>query len=143
MKALKKETLLDSFDGMEDFKHFLNDERPQVVKSLDGFSHKLQHIGGGGLVGVAQELHQLQTRGLFLINTHPETDSTLPAVWFSLWTRRTAHHWDDVCCHVGEAHAARVERAHQQLPVLVGVFVFCDVVCLDHLLFQNDHQLGE
>lgn len=64
-----------------------------------------------------------------------------PVVWCSLQTRRTAHHGDDVGCHVGEAHAARVESAHQQLPVLISVFVFCDVVRLDHLLFQNDHQL--
>lgn len=55
--------------------------------------------------------------------------------------RRTTHHGDDVGCHVREAHAARVESAHQQLPVLVCVFVFRDVVGLDHLLFQNDHQL--
>lgn len=64
-----------------------------------------------------------------------------PVVWCSLQTRRTAHHGDDVGCHVGEAHAARVESAHQQLPVLISVFVFCDIVRLDHLLFQNDHQL--
>lgn len=64
-----------------------------------------------------------------------------PVFWCSLQTRGTAHHGDDVGCHVGEAHAAWVESAHQQLPVLISVFVFCDVVRLDHLLFQNDHQL--
>lgn len=54
---------------MEDFQHLLNDQRPQVVKSLDGFPHKLQHISGGGLVGVTEELHQLQTRQ-WLSKTH-------------------------------------------------------------------------
>lgn len=64
-----------------------------------------------------------------------------PVFWYSLQTQWTAHHRDDVGCHVREAHAAWVESAHQQLPVLISVFVFCDVVRLDHLLFQNDHQL--
>lgn len=47
----------------------------------------------------------------------------------------------DIGCHVGEAHAAGVERAHQQLSVLIGVFVFAHVVRLDHLFLQNNHQL--
>lgn len=47
----------------------------------------------------------------------------------------------DVGRHVREAHAAGVERAHQQLSVLIRVFVFAHVVRLDYLLLQNDHQL--
>lgn len=54
---------------------------------------------------------------------------------------RQTYHRYDIGCHVGEAHAAGVERANQQLPVLIGVFVFAHIVCLDHLFLQNDYQL--
>lgn len=55
--------------------------------------------------------------------------------------KEETHHWNDIGRHVREAHAAGVESAHQQLPVLIGVFMFCYVVCLDHLFLQNNHQL--
>lgn len=60
-ESFKREALLDSFDGVEDFQHLLNDEGPQVVKPLNGFPHKLQHISGSGLIAVVEELHQLRT----------------------------------------------------------------------------------
>lgn len=47
----------------------------------------------------------------------------------------------DIGRHVREAHAAGVERAHQQLSVLIRVFVLAHVVRLDHLFLQDDHQL--
>lgn len=52
-----------------------------------------------------------------------------------------AHHRYDIGCHVREAHTTRVESAHQQLPVLISVFMFRYVICLDHLFLQNNHQL--
>lgn len=49
-------------------------------------------------------------------------------------TGEVAYHRDDISCHVREAHAAGVKRTNQELSVLIRVFMFCHIVCLDHFL---------
>ena len=51
------------------------------------------------------------------------------------------HHWNDIGCHVWEAHTTRMESADQQLSVFIRVLVLGYVVGLYHLLLQHYHQL--
>lgn len=48
-----RKALLDSSDGVENFQHLLDDERPQVIKPLNRLPHKLQHVGGSRFISVA------------------------------------------------------------------------------------------